>query len=183
MKLIQIENYQLKVADEALLVKPIRRLYNQDRSASKEQFYRQMSYLYFMTDPRSTYAYILNENERAKAIIEQEGLDKDFKPSPLLLEAMEVYKKHTVTPSQELLNAALIAAKTVSTFLKRPDILDLEDDKGKPKYQISSITAALKNVEGIVNSLQNLQRKVENELTEQGKARGSQELTIMDEVD
>lgn len=183
MKLIKIENFSLQIADEALLIKPIRKLYNQDRSASKEQFYKQMSYLYFMVDPRSTYSYILNEEERAKEIIAQEGLDKDFKPSPLLQEAMEVYKKHTVTPSQELLNAALRAAHTVSEFLMKPDILEQEDDKGKPKYQVSSITAALKNVEGIVSSLQNLQRKVESELTEQSKARGSQELTIFDEVD
>ena len=183
MKLITIEAYQLKVADEALLIKPIRKLFHQDRSASKEQFYRQMSYLYFMVDPRSTYSYILNEEDRAKAIIEQEGLDADFKPSALLQEAMEIYRKHTITPSQELLNAALIAAHTVSDFLKRPDILTDVDDKGKPKYQISSITAALKNVEGIVSSLQNLQKKVENEITEQSKTRGSQELTILDEVD
>lgn len=182
MKLVTIENYQLKVADEALLIKPIRKLFNQDRSASKEQFYKQMSYMYFMIDPRSTYSYILNEEERAKAIIEQEGLDKDFKPSALLQEAMGIYKKHTITPSQELLNAALIAARTVSNFLMKPDILEQEDDKGKPKYQISSITAALKNVEGIVATLQNLQKKVEEELIEQGKTRGSQELTIFDDV-
>lgn len=183
MKLIKIENYSLQIADEALLIKPIRKLYNQDRSASKEQFYKQMSYLYFMVDPRSTYSYILNEEERAKAIIEQEGLESDFKPSPLLQEAMEVYKKHTVTPSQELLNAALVATRTVSTFLKNPNILNEKDDKGRPKYQISAITTALKNVEGIVSSLQNLQKKVESELSEQSKARGSQELTIFDDVD
>lgn len=180
MKLIKVENYQLQVADEALLIKPIRKLWNQDRSASKEQFYKQMSYLYFMVDPRSTYSYILNEEERAKTIIEQEGLDADFKPSPLLLEAMEVYKKHTITTSQELLNAALIAAHTVSIFLKNPDILNEVDDKGRPKYQISSVTAALKNVEGIVSSLQNLQKKVESELVEQDSVRGSKELTIFD---
>lgn len=183
MKLIKIENFQLQVADEALLIKPIRKLFNQDRSASKEQFYRQMSYLYFMVDPRSTYSYILNEDERAKAIVQQEGLGEDFKPSALLEEAMEIYRKHTITPSQELLNASLIAANTVSTFLKNPNILNEEDDKGRPKYQISSVTAALKNVEGIVNSLQNLQKKVESELVEQGTTRGSQELTIFDAVD
>lgn len=135
-----------------------------------------------MVDPRSTYSYILNEEERAKAIIEQEGLDADFKPSPLLLEAMEIYKKHTITTSQELLNAALIAAHTVSIFLKNPDILNEVDDKGRPKYQISSVTAALKNVEGIVSSLQNLQKKVESELVEQSSVRGSKELTILDMV-
>ena len=183
MKLIKVENFSIQVADEAMLVKPIRKLYNQDRSSSKEQFFKQISYLYFMIDPRSTYSYILDMNEMAKTIIEQEGLPKDFTPSPLLKEAMEVYKKHTVTPSQELLNAALKAAHTVSEFLMKPDILEQEDDKGKPKYQISSITSALKNVEGIVNSIQSLQKKVEEELTENDKARGSQELTIFDNVD
>lgn len=136
-----------------------------------------------MVDPRSTYSYILNEDERARTIIEQKGLPKDFTPSPLLKEAMEVYKKHTVTPSQELLNAALKAAHTVSNFLMQPDILEQEDDKGRPKYQISSITSALKNVEGIVNSIQSLQKKVEEELAENDKARGSQELSILDIVD
>lgn len=183
MKLVSIEGFSLHVTDEAMLVKPIRKLYNQDRSSSKEQFYKQMSYLYFMVDPRSTYSYILDMDARAKAIIEQEGLPKDFTPSPLLKEAMEVYKKHTITPSQELLNAALKAAHTVSEFLMKPDILEQEDDKGKPKYQVSTITAALKNVEGIVNSIQSLQKKVESELAEDEKARGSQELTIFDNVD
>lgn len=181
MRLINLDNYQLKIADEALLVKPIRKLYNQDRSASKEQFYRQMSYLYFMVDPRSTYNYIINKDERSAAIVKQEGLGDDFEPSPLLKEAMEVYKKHTVTTSQKLLEAAIIGADKVSTFLKEVDLTE-EDDKGKPKYQVSTITAALKNVEGIVTSLQNLQRKVESELAEQSKARGSQELTIYDDI-
>lgn len=180
MKLIKVENFQVTIADEALLIKPIRKLWNQDRSSSKEVFYKQISYLYFMVDPRSTYSYILNEEERSKAIIQQEGLDPDFKPSALLEEAMDIYQKHTITPSQELLNASMIAAHTVSSFLKRTDIFDLVDDKGKPLYQVSTITAALKNVEGIVTSLQNLQKKVESELVEQGNARGSQELTIFD---
>ena len=55
-----------------------------------------------------------------------------------------------------------------------------EDDKGKPKYQVSTITAALKNIEGIVSTIQNLQKKVEQELEDNGKARGTQELTLGD---
>ncbi len=97
MKLISIENYELQVAPEALLVRPIRRLWNADRSGRKETFYQQMSYLYFYTDPRSTYSYILDNEERKQAIIEQEGLPKDFKPSEFLFAAMEIYKKHTIT--------------------------------------------------------------------------------------
>lgn len=181
MKLIRYEDFQIKLADEAFLVRPIRRLWHQDRSSQKEQFWRQMSYLYFVISPASSYSYILDPEERAKAVIEQEGLPADFRPSELLLEAMQVYRKLTITPSQKLLDSALVAADTVSKFLKNPDILTEEDDKGKPKHTVSEITRALRDVEGITNSLQNLQKKVEQELQEDsGKARGAQELTLGD---
>lgn len=181
MKLISYSDYQIKLADEAFLVRPIRRLFHLDRSERKENFWRQMSYLYFVVSPASSYSYILDPEERAQEVIKQEGLPEDFRPSELLLEAMQIYRKLTITPSQKLLEASLIAANTVSQFLSDPSILEKVDDKGRPLYQISSVTAALKNVEGIVSSLQTLQKKVEQELQEDaGKARGTQELTIGD---
>lgn len=181
MKLIKYEDFQIKLADEAFLVRPIRRLFHQDRSERKETFWRQISFMYFMVSPSSSYSYILDMEERAAEIIKQEGLPSDFKPSDLLKEAMEIYRKLTITPSQKLLESSLVAADTVSKFLSDPTILDKVDEKGRPLYQISSITAALKNVEGIVSSLQTLQKKVEQELEEEsGKARGSQELTLGD---
>ena len=179
MRLITVENYELKIAPEALLIRPIRRLWNQDRSQRKESFYQQMAFLYFVVDPRSTYSYIIDVDERAKAVIEQEGLPADFQPSQYLKEAMEIYRTHTITVSQKLLESSLVGAAKVSQFLREVN-LNEEDDKGRPKYQVSTITTALKNVEGIVASIQTLQKKVEQEITENGKARGTQELTIGD---
>lgn len=181
MKLIKYEDFQIKLADEAFLVRPIRRLFNADRSERKEQFWRQISFLYFMISPASSYSYILDMEERAAEIIKQEGLPDDFRPSDMLKEAMEIYRKLTITPSQKLLESSLIAADTVSKFLKNPHILEEEDDKGKPKHTVSEITRALRDVEGIINSLQSQQKKVEQELQDDaGKARGAQELTIGD---
>ncbi len=180
MKLIRYEDYQIKLADEAFLVRPIRRLFHQDRSERKETFWRQIAFMYFMVSPASSYSYIIDMEERAAEIIRQEGLPEDFKPSELLREAMEIYRKLTITPSQELLQSSIIGAKKVGDFLRTVDLTE-EDDKGKPKYQVSSITSALKDVEKIVSSLQTLQKKVEQELeADEGKARGSQELTLGD---
>ena len=77
------------------------------------------------------------------------------------------------------MESSLIGANKVSDFLRDVDLSE-EDEKGRPKYQVSTITAALKNVEGIVQSIQTLQIKVNQELIDNGKARGSQELTIGD---
>ena len=136
--------------------------------------------MYFMVSPASSYSYIIDMEERAAEVIRQEGLPEDFKPSELLREAMEIYRKLTITPSQELLQSSIIGAKKVGDFLRTVDLTE-EDGKGKPKYQVSSITSALKDVEKIVSSLQTLQKKVEQELeADEGKARGSQELTLGD---
>ena len=178
MKLITVEDFQIKVADEALLVKPIRKLFHQDRSQGKEQFYKQMSVLFFVYSPASNYSYIIDEKERFKEVCEQEGIS-DFKPSQDFKDAVEIYKKLNITVSQKLLNDALVAADTVGTFLREVDLKE-EDDKGRPKYQVSQITAALKNVEGIVTSLQTLQKKVDQELAEKTAVRGNQELTVGD---
>ena len=51
MKLIEFDNYEIRVADEALLIKPIRKLFNQDKTSTKEKFFQQMSYMYFMINP------------------------------------------------------------------------------------------------------------------------------------
>lgn len=182
MKLLNFEDFEVKVSPEALLIKPIRMLWNQDRTKQKEKFFQQMSYLFFFADPRSTYSYLIDDEERKKAIIEQEGLPEDYKPSELLLEAIEIYKKHTITTSQRLLEASMKAADKVSKFLEDVNLTE-EDDKGRPKYQVSSITTALKQVEGIVTSLQTLAKKVEQEVEDKSKARGGQKALFEDGID
>lgn len=91
MKLIKVENYELKVADEALLVRPIRKLWKQDRSKEKESFYKQMSVLYFTYDPTSNYSYIPSEKDRMKEVLIQEGIS-DFKETTEFKDAVEAYK-------------------------------------------------------------------------------------------
>ena len=93
-----------------------------------------------------------------------------------------MYKKHTVTTSQKLLEASMKAADKVAKFLKDVD-LTAEDEKGRPKYQVSSITTALKQVEGIVSSLQTLTKKVEQEVEDKSRARGGQKAMFEDGVD
>ena len=179
MKLIKYEDYQIKIADEAFLVKPIRKLFHQDRSERKERFWQQMALLYFCYSPASNYNYIQDEEERMQEVLSQEGIT-DFKPTQDFKDAVEIYKKLNVTPSQKLLDDCLVAANTVGKFLRNIN-LEEEDRNGKPKYQVSQVVAALKNVEGIVSSLQSLQKKVDQELAENsGKARGAQELSVGD---
>lgn len=173
MKLIEFRDYQVQPTAEALLIKPIRKLYNADRSKQKESFMTQIAYLYFMVDPRSVYAYITNEEERAKEIIKQEGLPSNFKPSKDLKEAMEVYENATVTTSKRLLQASRIAAEALKNELENTEsILRERTDKGARVTKPSEIISMLERLNKVIPQLQDLERKVDSEIKEGARARG-----------
>lgn len=162
MKLLTFENYELKIAPEVLLIGPIRKLYRKDTTKNKEFFIKQLSYMYFMIDPRSTYAYISDDEERSKLILEQEDLHANtynFRVSDDLKVAMEWYKKHTITTSSLMLESTLVAANKIRDFLTNVDLTEV-DDNGKAKYDISKITSAMKNVMDIIPKLKELEKKV-----------------------
>lgn len=175
MKLLEWVDWNIKVAPEALLVRPIRKLYNADRTRTKETFMKQMSYLFFMVDPRSTYAYIVDDNERARQIIQQEGLPEDFKPSDDLKEAMDIYAKHTVTSSSRLLQSTRVAVDALAEELENTDsLLKERTDKGARVTKQNDIITTLDRVLSLIPRLQELERKVNDELKETTRARGAE---------
>ena len=64
MNLVRLENYEIKVEDELLLLKPFKRRYIQDKSKDKNNFINFLMILYFVYDPRSDFQYIIDENKR-----------------------------------------------------------------------------------------------------------------------
>lgn len=180
MKLIRFEDYQIKIADEALLVKPIRRLFNKDRSVTKEKFLQQMSVIYFMADPCSTYMYIVDEDERLRQIVEQEGLPEDFTVTGELKDAMEIYRKHCETSSTLLLHDTRIAIDKLREFLRNVD-LNAVDDKGKPVYPVNTITSAIKQIPELAKSLAEAEKAVQKEMQEEGRVRGGAAKSIFED--
>lgn len=174
MHIVELQNYEVVPTQEAFLIKPIRQLFNADKSKNKEKFFQQLSVIYFMVDPRSSYNYLSDEDDRLKAIIEQEGLPKDFKIDDKLKEAIDCYRTHTITTSYLLLQSARIAVDKVREFLKEIN-LNAEDDKGKPKYTINTITTALKQIPQLAKDLQEAERAVSKEIEEVTTARGGNE--------
>ena len=177
MRLITVENYELKVADEALLVKPFRKLWNQDRSQKKEQFYKQMSVLYFVYSPASNYSYIIDEKERLKEVIEQEGIE-DFRPSSDFKEAVDIYKRLNKTASSELLADTRLIIEKMRQALKSIEFDTLEE-KDIPGV-VNTIATVISKMPKLIEDLSKAEKAVTKELEEQGKARGTQELTIGD---
>lgn len=172
MKLIEYDGESIKVADEAFLVKPIRELYEQDKSKRKEIFWEQMSYLYFMTDPRSPYQYLTDPQERASEIKLQEGLSLDWVPSETLQKAIKVYAKQTVTTSALLLESMRKGIEGLRSFFDTAKLTDV-DDKGKPLYQVAAFTGALKQIPELAKALADAEKSLAKDFADEAQARGS----------
>lgn len=180
MHILEYNNFNIQPTQEAMLIKPIRELYLADKSETKEKFLQQMSIIYFLVDPRSSYNYILNEEERLNEIIIQEGLPKDFKINKKLQLAIDEYKKHIITTSYLLLQDTKVAIDKVRKFLRQVDLTEV-DDKGKPLYTINSITQAIKQIPQLAKDILETEKIITKEIEEQGRARGGNNKTIFDD--
>lgn len=181
MKLIKYENYTLSVSDEAYLVGPIRKLFTQDKSKTKETFFKQMSLLYFIYDPRSNYAYITNESDRINEVESQEGITKkdskkywtaDFK------EAVKTYKELTKSSSTELLNDTRLQIDNIRKVLRSIDYENMEE---KDKVNaVKNLTAIVGMIPKLIKELSDAETAVIKEIEEKAKARGSNEMSLFD---
>lgn len=164
MRLIEFDGMEFKVADEAFLVRPIRELFQKDKSRRKEEFWRQISYLWFMCDPRSSYQYLTDPIERSVEIKKQEGLGDDWEPSDLLKEAMDVYRKQTITTSAILLEGMRKGIDKLSSFLSTTAFTD---------KSVSSMTSALRQIPELAKALSDAEKSLAKDFETDDKARGN----------
>jgi len=179
MKLIDFDGIDFKIADEALLVKPIRELFRKDRSAKKEEFWKQISYLWFMCDPRSTYQFLIDDEERSAEIIKQEGLGEGWKPSATLKEAMEVYKRQTTTTASLLLEDMRFGLDSIRGLIRKigKSMSDNPDEEGgmpmKLDKALDSMTKAVDKIPDLAKKLVEAEKALSKDFMDEDKARGA----------
>jgi len=180
MKLFKYEGYKVVISEEAFGLKVFRQIWNRDRSVHKDKAIMELSYIYFMEDPRSDYQYIIDKEERSKAIIEGEGLSDKWKPDKVVIEAIEFYSSFKST-SALLLEDTRIAINKVRQFLKTVD-LKAVDDKGKPIYTINSITSTIKMIPQLIKDLDDAEKAIKADMQNNlGKVRGQKEKSLLED--
>lgn len=181
MKLIEYDGMEFKIADEALLVRPIRELFLKDKSKKKEEFWKQISYLWFMCDPRSSYMYLVSSEDRAKEIKKQEGLGEDWEPSELLQEAMDIYRTQATTTASILLESMRKGIEQLRKFFSEFDLFAL-DKNDRPIYQVSTMTAALKQVPELAKALIEAEKELAKDFETDDKARGNASKAVGEDI-
>ena len=179
IKLFKYEGYKLNISEEALLLKPFKEIWQRDKSKSKDKALQELGYIYFISDPRSDYQYLVDEEERSRAIKEGEGIDSKWKPDKVVLDAIAFYKSFKPT-SALLLEDTRFAVDKLRKLLREIDLTEV-DDKGKPIYTLNTITATIKQIPSLVKDLDEAEKTLSKELIESSKVRGSQEKSMYED--
>lgn len=179
LKLFKYEGYKVVISEEAFLLTPFKKIWDRDKTKNKDKALAELGYIYFFNDPRSEYQYLVNPEERHKAIVESEGLGDKWKPDKLVNEASKFYNSFKPT-SALLLEDTRYAVDKLRQLLKDID-LTKTDDKGKPLYTLNTITATIKQIPELVKGLDEAEKALKVEVANIGRMRGQGEKTLMED--
>lgn len=172
IRLFKYENYEVTVAPEILKISVFKKIWDRDKSKDKHNANMDFAFIYFYCDPRSEYQYLIDDDERMKAVMQGVGSPASWKPDKDLQAAMNYYISF-LPPS------ALLLQDTVALVEKlRKKLRDIDPDDTKSMKEAFSILESLPKV---IKNLNETEKAVYEEMNEAGEARGSMEKTLFDD--
>ena len=176
IKLFKYEGYKLNISEEALLLKPFKEIWQRDKSKSKDKALQELGYIYFMSDPRSDYQYLVDEEERSKAVKEGEGIDSKWKPDKVVLDAITFYKSFKPTSAllledtRAMINGYRLKLREITADMSNLDIKEIKD-----------LGAVIKQIPSLIKDLDEAEKALNSELKTSGRMRGSGEKTLFED--
>ena len=168
---------KLEIEPEILTLVPFKKIY--DSRPNKEEVISIFAFIYFYSDPRSDYQYLVNNEDRKKAIKEGLGLPDDWAITTDIQEAITYYESFKPMASL-LLEDTRFAVDKLRIALREIDFTQV-DDKGKPIYPLNTLTSTIKLIPSLVRDLNDAEKAVNSEIRADIKARGSQEKSLFDD--
>lgn len=177
MRLFKYEGYSLSISEEALCLRPFRAIWTRDKSEKKERAILELGYVYFMCDVRSDYQYIIDPEERSKAIREGEGFRPSWKPDGTVQEAMKLYSSFKTTSSllledtRTMVDGYRVKLREMTTNMSDLDVKEVKE-----------LGAIIKQIPSMVKDLDEAEKAITREITQSDKVRGASEKSIYEDL-
>lgn len=163
MSLLNLDGSQLIIKPEALSLKSIKTLWDKDKSESKEKAISELTYIYFVYDPRSDYQFITDEEERAAKVKEELGLRKNWAITKDLENAIETYKETCQTVSSKVLENFRKILEKMNNYMIETEIDEVGLDK---------VSNVINRLPDTIKKIQEAEQLVIKELEENDRLRG-----------
>jgi hypothetical protein len=173
--LFEIEGKVVSPKTEVLLIYPFSLIWERDESPDKSYAIEDFSYIEFMgsmkkTNPYSGYAPDVRKDKIIRDVITR----SNWEPDPIIMQGIakleEFQTEASVTYSYYI--AAREAAERMKKFFKSFDLSRMNPKTGNPLYKPRDITSSLNDTAKVLENLDNLKEKVDNEIFETVKNKG-----------
>lgn len=177
MRLLKYEGYNLTIDPILLTLKPFKAIWVRDKTKDKNRAISEIAYIYFMEDSRSDYQYIIDREERSKAIKEGEGLKPSWKPDSTVKEAMELYASFKTT------SALLLEDTRILVDSYRMKLREMTSDMSELGVkEVKELGAIIKQIPDMVKDLDEAEKAITKELAQSDKVRGASEKAIYEDL-
>lgn len=164
---------------ETLAMQPFKTIWRRDKDRNKTKALEEFSYIEFMSSEKKTNPFRqYPEDKKSDEIIKQVITRDGWKPDELVLDGIkkikELQEKGSTTYSFYL--SAKKSIENLKTFFDEVDLTE-RNDKGLPIYKPSDVTRALNDVEKIIVTFKNLEKRMSDELFESSRTKGGKDIS------
>lgn len=168
-----ITKNKIKPAPETLLIDVYRQIWLRDATADKTQALDDFAYIYFMADYKSI--YISSDiTSRSKQVAKEILGKEEYKPDKLIKDGINKYMQIQATPTMRLLTESQRTLENITNYLSK-ERLKIDSDN------IDTIIKTIEKCSKLVSSLNELDKKVKEELNDGVKVYGSQEVSFFED--
>lgn len=171
MKLFDIVNGSVVLNPNSLVIPEFRSIWERDKTKTKEQATREISFIVFLCDFNSPYNSFREEDR--ELVVKQDFLkDEKWVPDALILEGINKYRRLQETPLLRMLRSAMNVVNKTADYFDNVDY-NVVDERGRPKYTVELVLTAMAKMGAAVNQLRMLEREVQKEQLEASTAKGN----------
>lgn len=174
MNLFEYKDYNLTYAPQTLELLPFKALWKRDKSYGKKRAVAELSFIYFMCDPKSDFSDITDDDQRRLEIVKNIELPENWKPDAKVKVAMDFYKERSETVTSKLLKNIIMGVEKIGNMFKDIDPYQT-DANGKPVHNVSQLITAAAKIPELVNSLKEAQDAINRELEDKSRLKGDRQ--------
>lgn len=176
MRIFEIRDKRVHVSEHALMVPVFKRIWEADKSKTKDSATRKLSYVEFMSSPlRSNPYYELSPEKRATQLGIDLFKDEAYEPDDDVVEAIEWYRSmyNSAVLSLYMYDSVAMAVRSMAEYFRDVDYTGKEGKSGDDPSKVHAMVIKTKELLG---SLEDLRNSVEEEVYAVLKHRGNKQI-------
>ena len=183
MDLFVVKNKRAMPSVHALIIEPFKTIWHQDPDPAKGDAIRFFSFIELACSPKKSNPYFGYEKDKRYLVVKKLLFDDEaYELPPIVMDAVIKYEDlvENSSPSYSILNASLIAAEQLKTYLTNIR-LNERTNSGAAVYKPKDVINALQELPQLSREIEELRNKIQQELMEEGKTRNNRQVGYYEE--